>query len=106
MSKSLIKSAAHFVVVCDGFGQSGHIVFADGLTAEEVDSRCAALAQVDYYHREGNISKEEIPELIRQIETSPLRCHSSEVEFLIDVSYEDPSETTSWDDDLSIKHLN
>lgn len=72
----IIGSAAHFVV-CE-CGQHGRVVLADGKTSSEVTCKDEAMMLVEAAVARGWISGFELPELKRQIATSPLPQESGQ----------------------------
>lgn len=64
-------AAAHFSV-CKKCHRHGRIIFADGSKSSEICSIEAAIFEAGLAHQDGKLSKEEIPQLWRQIDQSGL----------------------------------
>lgn len=75
----LIASATYFNL-CTGCGKHGHIQTSDGEEGSEVATIKGALVSLEKLRAAGKITKDEIPELRRQIEVSNLPFEDKERE--------------------------
>jgi hypothetical protein len=73
----VIASAAYFQI-CEGCHGHGRIIFSDGSYGRDVCSIKAGLVELERVQSESRFTKEEIPELRRQIMRSVLPYHDDD----------------------------